>query len=150
MASGERLLTLEPGEFEQKTAQDLKRLVALVGVSRFRQRLYRACDGCEIGDEEVFLEGRIVLLVVLPFVSDDFEKMMMMMMMMKAAEEDDLVALEGTLSWPCDPNFVYEEESGVSVRMPNGTFLPTRQRGAPLQSAASRGRSVTAGSWGSL
>ena len=137
VASGERLLTLEPGELEQKTAQDLKRLVApLVGVSRFRQRLYRACDGCEIGDEEVFLEGRIVLLVVLPFVSDDFEKMKMMM---KAVEEDDLVALEGTLSCPCDPNFVYEEESGVSVRMPNGTFLPTRQRGAPLQSAASLG-----------
>ena len=137
MASGERLLTLEPGELEQKTAQDLKRLVApLVGVSRFRQRLYRACDGCEIGDEEVCLEGRIVLLVVLPFVSDDFEKMKMMM---KAVEEDDLVALEGTLSCPCDPNFVYEEESGVSVRMPNGTFLPTRQRGAPLQSAASLG-----------
>ena len=58
MASGERLLTLEPGEFEQKTAQDLKRLVApLVGVSRFRQRLYRACDGCEIGDEKCFWKG---------------------------------------------------------------------------------------------
>ena len=135
MASGERLMTLGPGEFEQKTAQDVKRLVApLVGVSRFRQRLYGECDGCEIRDKEVFLEGRTVLLVIFGFVSNDLEKMKMMM---KAVEQDDLVALEEILSCPCDPNFVYDEESGVNVRMPNGTLLPSRQRGAPLQSAAS-------------
>jgi hypothetical protein len=92
---------LEAAEFEGKSAKAVKQaLVAKIGVTIFRQRLFLEGDAVEIPDHEVFASPAKVQLLVLEFCPPDAEDERMMM----AAREDDTVGLERLLKCPRSPN----------------------------------------------
>ena len=101
LASGEKIAVLEAAEFEGKSAKAVKQaLVAKIGVTIFRQRLFLEGDAVEIPDHEVFASPAKVQLLVLEFCPPDAEEDERMMM----AREDDTVGLERLLKCPRSPN----------------------------------------------
>ena len=103
--SGDRLITLDATEFVEKTVADVKkRLSTLVGVSRFRQCLFR--EGCaeQIEDGEVFVASMekvvLVLLEFQPLNPMEIEELM------DVIEREDLLSLKSFLVRPIDPNVI--------------------------------------------
>jgi hypothetical protein len=103
LTSGETFAVLAADEFEGKSAKVVKQsLVAQVGVSRFRQKLWREDGCCEIQDDQMFdCAPAKVQLVVLEFWEPDAEQGQKMM---TASEDNDLAALEKLLLRPLNPN----------------------------------------------
>ena len=108
LASGERVTTLDPDEYDGKSAREVKQsLAARVDVSRFRQRLF-AESGQEIRDHEVLtLETAKVYLVKLELCQADREQVAEMV---RAAKNNDVAALEPFLQEPLDPHVKGDRE----------------------------------------
>ena len=102
LLSGETLAVLDPNEFEGKSAMAMKQSLApQVGVSRFRQRLFRE-DGSEIQDDEILeTVPAKVQLVVLEFCPPDDKQILQMR---QACINNDLIDLKELLQRALQPN----------------------------------------------
>ena len=113
VVSGETVAVLDAAEFEGLSAQALKQSLArLLGISRFRQRIFTIFTLSdmllEIQDHEVLtsLSQLKIQLLVLEFLpADDKEDRQMVL----ASNNNDFVSLEGSLQHPRTPNVIDEE-----------------------------------------
>ena len=103
LASGEMPTALDQGDFEGKTAREVKQtLAARAGVSRFPQRLYVEHGFREIQDNEVFGSAPVqVQLVMLEFLLPDAEENKQMI---SACKRHGLATLQQCLRGPRNPN----------------------------------------------
>eukprot|EP00438_Fugacium_kawagutii_P031671 Skav232900 [mRNA] locus=scaffold1477:215789:216946:- [translate_table: standard] len=99
--SGEVIVTLSTDEVNGRPAKDLKiRLVSIIGISRFRQRLFLE-DGSEVVGEELSLTPQDVQLVLLQFKTPDVAHEVRLM---RASRACHVQALQECLEEPQDPN----------------------------------------------
>ena len=118
LASGERVARFDAADFEGKTGKAVKQaLIAEIGVTRFRQKLFLENGASEISDDEVFASVpekiQLVVMTFCPPTEEEEEDMMV------AASENDTAGLEEFLKRPLNPeirNVVeYEHDESVTV-----------------------------------
>ena len=112
MASGERLVVIEPVDVQGICARVVKQRIApLVGVSRFRQRLLEPGGVSEIEDGEILKVTAKVMLVVVDFVQ---MTLTLKRALMAVVTNNDCVRLERMLSEPWSPNVIVDERNEMS------------------------------------
>ena len=115
--SGETLVVLEAHEFEGKSVQNVKQIVAAkIGVSRFRQRLLREDDSMIPDDELVVVSVKVQLLILEFWPLDAKENRKMIW----AIRLKDSVELERLLQCPRNPNMTEDGLTALHHAAQNG------------------------------